>query len=148
MTNFKWLKQKCIRILITAVLTIVFCVQANAQSTHDNLENSDIPVQLRWTHISVINVYLLFNNGKGTLSASVIGQPGTTRITGNAVLERINPDGTVASWLNLSANGDSLDWGQTYYVTRGFTYRLKFTATVYRNGTSETASNSITAYAS
>ena len=95
-------------------------------------------------------VDLQFANGKGTLSTSVIGLTGTTNINGSVVLERLNTNGTfsrVTPWDNLRATGNIFLWGTDYYVTRGHTYRMTLTATVIRNGISETLSLSNTAFA-
>jgi len=77
------------------------------------------------------------------MTGSVIGQPGTTRITVNAALDRINANGTVTpigSWNNLQSNGQIWMWERVHYVARGHNYRLTLTATVLRNGVSETVS--------
>ena len=103
-----------------------------------------------WENASSILVDLQFTNGKGTLSTSVIGITGTTNINGSVVLERLNANGTysrVTSWDNLRATGNIFLWGTDYYVARGHTYRMTVTATVIRNGISETISLSNTAVA-
>ncbi|MDR2648156.1 MAG: hypothetical protein LBB94_00320 [Clostridiales bacterium] len=147
-------RKKCVTFLLSFVLPLtcsVITVNAN-----DNTSEGFTAVPLYetiepyWMNIVGLNTYLSFNNGCGSLGASVIGQTGTTQITGYAVLERFNSNGTytqIASWNNLSATGNLLDFSKTYYVTRGYTYRLSFTATVYRNGTGETATGCISRYA-
>ena len=106
-------------------------------------------IQLRWSNFCSLCVGLLFENGKGYLAFSIIAQPDTTKITANAVLERLNSNGTytqVASWKDISKNATDLDWNTSYYVTRGYTYRLTVTATSYRNGVTETISGSKSMY--
>lgn len=104
-----------------------------------------IAVSARWSHTSSITIGLSFSGSKGTLSYSVLGEPGTTKITGVAILERLNSDGTykeIERWDYPSINDDYLPWGTHYYVSTGYTYRFTFISTVYRNGDSETVSAS------
>jgi len=108
------------------------------------------PVDPYFVNISSFQTAIMFNGSCGTLSASTIGRTGTTKITGSVVLDRLNSNGTytqIASWNNLSANGNYFDFSQTYYVTTGYTYRLTFTTTVYINGVGETATGSASQFA-
>jgi len=150
MIKRKNVKEKCFTVLLLfTLLASSICLAASASETTKSIV--DEPVQLRWTNISSISVNLAFNNGKGTLWATVVGQTGTTKITGYAVLDRLNSDNTytkINTWDNLKADCNILDFNETYYVTRGYTYRLTITPTVYRNGIGETASSSKSAYAS
>jgi hypothetical protein len=101
-------------------------------------------------NVASVTVGLSFNSGKGALTGSVVGYTGATQITGNAVLERLNSNGTytqVASWNNLYASGNMLFFSETYYVSRGYTYRLTLTTTTYIKGVGETVSGSHSAYA-
>jgi hypothetical protein len=142
--------RKGVALLLFSVLITGMCFSVNAQSTRQDSSKLSEPVQLRWTNIASIITCLSFSNGKGTLSGEVIGHPGTTQITAYATLKRQNIDNTyttVASWNDLSTNSDLLIFSQTYYVSRGYTYKLTLTGTVYRNGTSETASCSTIVYA-
>ena len=105
-------------------------------------ETTWVEVEPFWTHTAGINVNLnFFVNGRATMAGSVIGNPGTTHIIGNAVLERMNANGTftqVASFSNIRAEGNIWVWERNHYVARGHDYRLTITSTVFRNGTSET----------
>ena len=136
-------------VLCSALLVILMSVPAYAQAPVE--ASSRVTLALRWTNAYDFKVSLSFASGRGTLGASVFGHNGTTRITGVAVLERLNSDGTyshVKSWTDMSADGDMLLWGTDYYVARGYTYRYTFTATVYKNGFGETVSLSKSVYAS
>jgi len=109
-----------------------------------------VTIYARWQNVTSLSVGLSFNNDKGSLSGSVIGYSGTTRITATAVLDRLNSNGTYTqmySWNNLSSNNNYLIFNQTYYVARGYTYRLTFTPTVYKDGVGETVTDSKSAYA-
>ena len=109
-----------------------------------------IAIEPYWTNTVDITVSLAINSGQCAIDCGTTGQTGTTSITGSAVLERLNTDGTyslVYSWNNLSTTGTVLNFSTTYYVTRGYTYRLTFTSTVYRNGIGETVSSNKSTYA-
>jgi len=70
-------------------------------------------------------------------------------ITGYAVLERLNSNGTytqVTTWNNLSASGSFFMFDTSYYVSRGYTYRFTITATAYINGVGETVSGNKSMY--
>lgn len=149
------MKMRVGSLLATSLLIIGgTTIQAQA-ATHEAImseptEKSIVAPAPSWQHVSAISVGLQFNNGRGTLSASVIGLTGTTNINGSIVLEQLNANGTythVTSWNNLRASGNIFLWGTDFYVARGYTYRMTVTATVVRNGTSETISQSNTAYA-
>ena len=110
----------------------------------------DIGIEPFWANVISITASLQFDNGRGTLNGSVIANLGTTSITVDAVLERVNANGTtthINSWNNLHASGRSWSWHTTHFVTRGHDYRLTLTATVLRNGVSETVSMSHTSRA-
>ncbi|MCL2225402.1 MAG: hypothetical protein FWB96_10605 [Defluviitaleaceae bacterium] len=108
---------------------------------------SYVPIEPLWTHTVSAVAGLEITNGRALMSGSVIGRPGTERISVNARLERINPNGSFAhigTWNNLSATGTIWVWERPHYVARGHDYRLTLTATVFRNGTSEIVSISRT----
>ena len=127
----------CILILVSIGLT-----------THVYARNLDyvsnvthIDVDKLWTHTALISADIhVIGNGTITMSGSVLGNPGTSSITVNAVLERQNSNGSfssIASFNNIRATGIIWDWTRQHSVARGHTYRLTLTATVTRNGTSE-----------
>ncbi len=96
-----------------------------------------------WINTASVSVSLSFDGSEALCGACVIGVTGTSEITGTAVLARKNSNGTyttVKTWSNLSAEDDILVFDGSWYVTTGYTYRLTFTTTVYRNGTGETVS--------
>jgi len=106
---------------------------------------------LRWTNTASIFVHLSIDNGRAMMGGTVIGNTGTESITVNAVLERVNPNGTfthIGSWNNIRANGDVWAWERPHMVARGHYYRLTLTATVARNGVNEVVSLSRTSWAS
>jgi hypothetical protein len=103
-----------------------------------------------WVNIDGLNATLTFNGSQASCSGRAFGKAGTTMITGTAVLARLNSNGTytaVKTWSGLVSYSDMLVFSGTYYVTTGYTYRLAFTVTVYKNGSSETATAYSSAYA-
>jgi len=112
--------------------------------------NNFVEIEPIWANVAMIMVDLRIDNGRANLSGFVLGNHGTTSISVNAVLERINPNGTlthIVAFNNIRVNGDIWDWERPHYVARGHTYLLTLTATVVRNGVSEVVSLSRTAWA-
>jgi hypothetical protein len=117
--------------------------------TYVPVELVDLPAA-RWSSTSSIDINLSFNGSKAICGACVQGWSDVKKITGTAVLSRKNSNGTyttVKTWNNLNVAGNRLIFDNIYYVTRGYTYRLTITATVYRNGIGETVSGYFENYA-
>lgn len=136
-----------------AVLTSCLCMLILLSlPVHTYAGTSALPFRdssmLSWQNVVSISANLSINNsGTATVSGSVIANPGTESITVNAVLERVNPNGTltnIASWNGLRTNGNTWAWETTRSVVRGHDYRLTLTVTAVRNGVSETVSISRT----
>nr|WP_314461341.1 hypothetical protein [uncultured Clostridium sp.] len=109
----------------------------------------DLPAA-KWASTSSIDINLSFNGSKAICGACVQGWSDVKKITGTAVLSRKNSNGTyttVKTWNGLSVAGNRLIFDNIYYVTRGYTYRLTMTATVYRNGIGEKVSGYFENYA-
>lgn len=151
--------KRCSAFILAVILCFSMAGVVQAQGAHVELDAPDSATILTsgggigplWTNTSSLQITLSINSGKASCAGVVIGQPGTTKITGSATLARYNSDGTltnIKTWSDLSVDGDILLFGNTYYVSRGYTYRLTITATVYRNGTAETVSGSHDTYAS
>jgi len=132
------------------LLTVAFIVPAKADSGQvyaDQVQHQvgTIPIEPFWTHTHSMIVSLDIVNGRATMTGSVTGRVGTERISVDALLERVNPNGTfsqIGSWRNLNATGFFWSWERVHHVATGHDYRLTLTATVFRNGTSETVSTS------
>lgn len=120
-------------LLVTPVITYAKDIEAK--------QYGFILIEPLWAIVEETDAHLRISNGRATMSGTVIGQPGTTSITANAVLERANLDGTfsaIATFNNMHVTGRFWEWERTYHVARGHVYRLTITATVIRNGISET----------
>jgi len=101
-------------------------------------------LQSMWTSMS-------FNNsGRATMSIAVFGHPGAAGIVLTARLDRVNANGTLTRMADFGpfhSPTDMLIWTRDHFVARGHYYRLTSTTTVTRNGTNETVSNFVTAWA-
>lgn len=135
---------------------IVFCFLMGGEAIAAG-DGGDVPSLItgdrgiQWVNTTSVKVNLSFDGSKAICGACVIGKANTSKITGTVVLARKNSDGTyttVKKWSDLKAAGDKLIFDKTYYVSKGYTYRLTITSTVYRNGSGETVSGSYGAYAS
>lgn len=134
-----------ISLCLFAVFAVGFTVQAYAKESVRTAEY--ISIEPLWSHTISIAAGLEINNGRATMAGSVIGRSGTESISVNARLDRINANGTITnigSWNNLNTTGNTWSWERVHYVARGHDYRLTLTATVFRNGESETVSMSRT----
>jgi len=150
-------KRFFIAVCAISVFSSVFSVSARTneefetQTAKTKLEYSNIGITPFFQNVVSVHVGLTFNNsGRGTLAGSILAQPGTT-ITVDAVLERVNANGTfthIQSWDNMRSTNNTWAWERTYNVARGHEYRLTFTITAVRNGVSETITESRTARAS
>jgi|GEM_PF-1281830 len=141
----------CFTTLVTSGMHINTYASDMVKSySNEIIESTSYDASVFWTNVSSISAVLSINNGRASLSGTVLGNIGTESITVNAVLERVNPNGTftnINSWNNLRVNDRIWVWDTTHYVARGHDYRLTLTATVLRNGVSEVVSVSRTTWA-
>ena len=128
------------------LVSIGFLIPAYAETPDLSSRNNPM---LRWQNVISISAGLTISNGRANMSGSVIANSGTENITVNAVLERVNPNGTrtiIWSQNGLRANGITWVWERPHMVSRGNNYRLTLTATAIRNGVSETVTISRTTW--
>ena len=106
----------------------------------------------RWQNISSITIGLSINNGRALMTGTVTGDPGTTRISVDASLARLDanrvPVEHILSWRGLVSDAYIWAWSRPHYVARGHYYRLTLVVTVTRNGVNEVAVVSTEAWAS
>lgn len=102
-------------------------------------------IQPYYSDTTPVKLSLGFSSGKAICSVMITGKSGTTSIN-DCTMTLTDDSGTViATWNNLSASGTVLSSTKTASsVTKGETYTLSVTATINRNGSSETVSNSVT----
>jgi len=130
-----------ISFLVLILASICLTTHVYAGTFDYSTNGTYIDVDELWIHTTLISADIhVTGNGAITMSGSVLGNPGTSSITVNAVLERQNSNGSfssTASFSNIRATGAIWDWTRQHTVARGHTYRLTLTATVTRNGTNE-----------
>lgn len=102
----------------------------------------DFGIEPFWTDTTLFTIDLsINNNGRARMTGMVLGNLGTSHIISNVSLHRINSNGSaslIASFNNIRANGDIWVWERDHFVQRGHDYQVTITATVFRNGSSET----------
>jgi len=144
-------KLAVVTLFAVALLALpVYADSAQTTSTPKMQDEATIPIAPFWDNVAFASTNLTFDNGRGTLTGSVIGIPGAS-ITVNATLDRVNTDGTtthIASFSNLQGTGNVWTWERVHYVARGHDYRLTLEITAVRNGISETITVSSTRRAS
>lgn len=116
-----------------SVLCITFCLSIA------------VSAEPRYSDNCTITLGLTYSSSGASCYAKIKGSAGTTGIS-NCTLSLEDSSGNVVkSWTNLSVSGSILSVSKTTSsVVKGETYTLSITATVTRNGTSETVSDSIT----
>jgi len=136
--------------LMSILLVLIVLTSSMTTYAAPNILKSKVDIQPFWENASKVTVDLSIKDGKAVLSSVINGYSGVNKITANAVLERLNTNGTytvIEQWDNLSIDSGKLTWTATRYVTKGYTYRLTLTAIVYKNGVGETVSGSMSAAA-
>lgn len=119
--------------ILSCVLLWSVPITANAENIHPY-----------YTDTNRVQLTLTFSSNNATCSGTISGKTGTTSIT-NCTITITDSNGIVAaSWDGISSNSSVLTFKRTASVTKGETYTLSVTATVNRNGSSETVSGSIT----
>lgn len=99
----------------------------------------------RYSDSSSITLSLSYSSSGASCYARIKGSTGTSGISDCTVTLTDSKGNVVKSWTNLSATGTTLTFSRTASgVTKGETYTLSITATVKRNGSSETVSDSVT----
>ena len=142
--------KKCITLLFAFILCFLSGGDALAANKSAYLASkSSDNISILWENTTLIDMNLSFDGGKAICGILVLGRPNTSQITATAKLERKNSNGTYTeekTWTGLFAAGDMLLVDKSYYVSKGYTYRLSITATVYRYGFGETVSGSYENY--
>lgn len=99
-----------------------------------------------WSHTASLSANLNINNrGRAVMAGMVVGNVGSSHVVVNAMLDRVNPNGTttrIVTFNNIRQEGNVWTWERPHYVARGHDYRFTIQSTVFRNGQSETLSQS------
>jgi len=142
-------KAKAFVIVATVMISLLIApMQTSAllpQSLQpDELGNEIIGIAPYWENVSRINMTLSSSNNTASADVSIFGMTGTTSINATITLSRVNSNGTlttVRTWSNQSSSSSLFTFSGTNAITSGNTYRLSVSATVIRNGVSETVSD-------
>lgn len=96
-----------------------------------------------FTHISRASAFLsIDNNGRASMSGTIVGHPGTTQISAEMVLYRVNSDETLTplhSSGSISTESNVWVWEGVRFVATGHYYRAILYVRIYRSGEVETA---------
>lgn len=136
---------KCSRIAAYCLTVVLIFAAVPGVSVPASAESEVMPF---WTNVSSVTAALSFsgsaaNGYSANCTGRIIGLSGTTHIAAAITLYRKNANNTytyVDTWSD-SVNGTSLTITGSHAATAG-TYKLTVTATVTRNGTAESVSNS------
>ena len=101
-----------------------------------------IEIAPHWSHTaSIATVISVPQNGVVRMSGTVFGNTGTSHIVVDAVLDRVNPNGTTTTvnrWNNIRQDGSFWGWSRDWAVARGHHYRWVMVVRTHRNGQVET----------
>jgi len=137
--------KKMAGVLLAAVLMFAQGVMAQPVLAMDARSSNGAVVAPKWANVSDVLLSLSFANGVASCDGAVFGYSGTTKISATLTLERKNTNGIytyVDSW-STNANSSQLFVSGTASVASGYTYRLRISANVTRNGSVENISVSI-----
>ena len=139
-------QKKLARLMIFGLALIMLAVPMSAQASQsaEQILNDYQIVTPNWENVNNISLDLYFQNGQAKCVGIVRGAVGTTSINATFTLERRTLFGwsRVASW-DRSSTTSTLTFHGAAAASRGNTYRFSVTATVVRNGVSETVTTSV-----
>ena len=119
------------------MVAVVLCIISMAVSAFAQTDYSDN---------NKITFSLSFSSNKANCSVEIKGADGTTSISNCTVTLTDSKGNEVKSWSGLSATGPKLIVSKSASgVVKGEKYILSVIATVHRDGSSETVSDSFTA---
>lgn len=135
------ISKKCITLLCALILCFLSGGDALAAQKSDFLTGRSAgDITIMWDNTTLIDMNLSFDGSKAICGILVLGKPNTSQITATVTLDRKNSNGTYTTektWTGLFAADDMLLFDKVYYVSKGYTYRLSITATVFRYGFGE-----------
>lgn len=136
------------RIMITVVcLCLILGANVNAMAAETRANTAVMGFEPLWQNVASIGLNMTFSNGTVTSTSTVSGQAGTTAISATFTLSRRNTNGTltaVDTW--TATHGTNTRVLTSLRTTRNQsagTYQLRISASVTRNGTVETVTESL-----
>lgn len=134
--------KRLLSILLVSLLLVSFTSPAYAST---EIKVQDSIIQPFWTYISTVSAWMdIDSSGNALMASSMSAYSTVTKIEISAYLQRLE-DGewkTVNNWSETSS-GTSGTWTQTWYVNKGYSYRLKTYFYAYK-GASIVESTSLT----
>lgn len=135
-------------VVLMAIILLIMPVGALAAPGMEfPFQGSDISPM--WINVNGVYANLTFDGSKAVATAKVLGKSGTSSITTTVVLERKLSDGSfshVKTWGPEITQGETALISGSYYVTKGYTYRLTVRAQVIRGGVVEQVSDAVEAH--
>ena len=127
--------KKFIALMLASVMLFVMSYNVSAALPEDNGT-----VQPLWQHATNMIVNLNLDNPVINIAVTVTGYSGTTYTNGMAILEKIEGEncGIIKTWEGITSDFAVLQFRDQTVPRESGTYRLTFTVTTVRNGTSET----------
>ena len=117
------MKSKAISLAMAVLMMCAMTTAAMAQGV--------VPL---WDNVANISRQLTFSGTTAVGSATIYGEAGTTKITGQMFLQELKDNGryeTIVTWSERSTTGSTLSLsGEAIRRVPGVTYRLMVTATV------------------
>ena len=126
--------KKIMLVCLAMILTMAFvAIPAQAAVADDTVAPC-------WDNTGVINLTLAFpREGVGCAEATIIGQPGATKIKASVYVYR--KSGLLWKYVDeehISVNAMTAGLSCTFDATQGTYYKAEYTITVTKNGTDET----------
>jgi len=144
--------KKIVRLTVLLLFVMMFAIQAipvSAQTAPLAIDESEasmgyIDIAPFWDNVNNISLSMGYRGDAIGCSGIIRAATGSTSISATFTLARRTVFGTwttVETW-TASSNSSLLTWSGSAPGSRGITYRLSVTATVVRNGVSETVTTS------
>ena len=130
--NLKNLKKVSV-VFLTLILACMLAVPTFAA------QKPEPEVEPLWDGIAIMDLTLVFNDGIGTVDASVRKKSTASSISGILTVYQQNGNDwiSIAEWSGTKQNG-LLILGDDFIAIQGATYKAVFTVTAYVNGGTET----------
>ena len=138
------MRKKLVTLIVAIILANSFVAHAVADVERFNV------ISPMYTYISVAKATLSINSsGKATVGTEITGNSEVTSIKSKIELQKYKDKGwtTIKTW-NESSTSRKLRFSDTYYVSGGYSYRVKSTVTAYsgQNSESTTLTSSTQSY--
>lgn len=130
--------------ILSAIITLTMLLSLMIQPLHAANPPSEPGIEPQWKDATSIKLTLNLNQPKIKISITATALSGTTYKNGTVLLEKLNGSNYeyVMDWKNISSNSPILQFNDSSQTRYSGTYKVTFTVTTVRNGSSETISAS------